>query len=266
MKKILSKKFILTAAFILFFLISFLTLILYIAVAPCFTKNSGGNGACIDPSRYLETARIPAILMYHGISDKSAQVTAENFEKQIKYLAKNGYAFLFPEEIYNSDEYDKPVIITFDDGYRDNYETAFEILKKYNAKATVFIATGNIGEDGFLTERQIKELEDSGLVRVEPHTRTHTDLSLITLRGVREQIETSNEALKKITGRDHRVFAYPYGGCNGEVKEIVSEYYDMAFATDGGSQRDTMELHRQSITNRCMLLNMMAFKKHAAVK
>ena len=267
-KNKINKKKIIAAIFILLFLIFLISLlILYlVAFAPYYVRNSGMGDTCaIDPSHLLQTEKIPAILMYHSISGKASQVTAGNFEKQIRYLAENGYAFLFPDEIYDSDEYDKPIIITFDDGYRDNYEIAFEILKKYNAKATIFIATDNIGKDGFLTEDQIKELEASGIARVEPHSRTHTDFSQITLNGVREQIETSNAALKKITGRDHKVFAYPYGGVNGEVREIAGEYYDVALATGNGNRRDTMELYRQSITNRCMLLNMTAFKMQAAV-
>ena len=206
---------------------------------------------------FLDTKKRPAILTYHSISDKDYQVTAKNFEAQIKYLVDNGFTFLFPEEIHDSDNYDKPVIITFDDGYRDNYEAAFPILKKYKVKATIFMITGEIGKDGFLTGSQIKELEKSGLVRVEPHTHNHTDLSKLTVEQIYIQIEKSNAALKEITGRDHKVLAYPYGGCNDDVKKIASEYYDVAFATVYGSQRDIMRLYRQGIYN-----NMESFKAY----
>jgi len=197
----------------------------------------------------LKTEKIPAVLMYHSISDKNYQVTAANFEAQIKYLTENGYTFLFPEEIYDSDKYDKPVIITFDDGYRDNYETAFPILKKYNVKATVFMITGLIGEADYLTESQIKELDSCGLIKIEPHTHNHSVLPQLTPAQMRAQFEKSNSVLKKITGRDHKVFSYPYGDFNDEVKKIAAEYYDITFATGRGDRRDIMTLYRAIINN-----------------
>jgi peptidoglycan/xylan/chitin deacetylase (PgdA/CDA1 family) len=200
-------------------------------------------------SGYLQTKKRPAVLMYHSISNTDYQVTAKNFEAHMKYLSDNGYTFLFPEEIHNSDKYDKPVIITFDDGYIDNYETAFAIIKKYKVKSTIFMISDYIGKPGWLTDKQIKDFEAGGLVRIEPHTRTHTDLSQVTLAGARGQIESSNAALKKITGRDHKVFAYPYGGFNNDVIKIATEYYDIAFATGNGDQRDMMKLYRAGVFN-----------------
>jgi len=206
--------------------------------------------------------KIPAALMYHSISDRSAQVSAKNFEKQMKYLSENGYTFLFSEEIRDCDKYEKPIIITFDDGYRDNYDAGFDILKKYNAKATIYMITDYIGKDGFLTEEQIKEMEESGLVRVDPHTHNDTDLSQLTSEHIHFQIEKSNAVLKEITGREPKTFAYPYGGFDEESKEIAAEYYEVAFAVENGSQKDLSAVYRKSITNRCMLFNMRAFKKY----
>ena len=207
----------------------------------------------------LESETRPPALMYHSISDNDWQVTAENFEAQILYLVENGYNFLFPKDIYNSDNYDKPIIITFDDGYADNYYVAFEILKEHNVKATIFMITELIGQDGWLTAEQIQEMEASGLVLVEPHTHDHLDLSRLAPDQIREQLEVSNAIIKEITGREPRVFAYPYGGFNAAAKKIASDYYDIAFATGNGDQRDMMILHRFGVYN-----DMNAFKRSAA--
>ena len=263
MKKILSKKIIIPAVLILILAIPLLSV--YLLTYPCFSADIKMNGDNTDPSHLLEIRRRPAVLMYHSISNRAAQVTPENFERQIRYLSDNDFTFLFAEKIFSSDNYEKPIIITFDDGYRDNYETAFEILKKYNAKATIFMITDNIGKEGFLTKEQIKRLEASGLVRVEPHTHNHTVMSQQSLEHVIMQIEKSNAVLREITGREHRVFAYPFGEFNDDVRDIITWYYDIAFATDTGSLLDIFALHRQRITNRCMLFNMRAFRKHAAV-
>ena len=192
--------------------------------------------------------RAPVVLMYHSISDSDFQVTAGNFEAQIGFLSSGGFTFLFPEEIAYAYRHERPVVITFDDGFRDNYEVAFPILKRYNAKAVVFMITGEIGNDGFLTAEQIKSLEASGLVRVEPHTRSHVDLTQVSLDGARRQIQEGNAALSEITGREHRVFAYPFGGFDAEIKKIVAEYYDIAFAVENGS-RDMLAFRRHSVFN-----------------
>jgi len=187
--------------------------------------------------------------MYHSISDQPRQVTERNFLRQIRFISRNGFTPLFPEEIHNSDNYGRPIIITFDDGYADNYEIAFPILKEYNVKATIFMITGYIGKEGYLTEEQIKSLEASGLVRVKPHSRDHTVFTEQSPEHIRMQIEASNATIKELTGREPRIFAYPYGLFNGITREIVAEYYDIAFAVYSGYPRDLLALHRAGVTD-----------------
>lgn len=189
------------------------------------------------------------ILMYHSISDMPRQVTAQNFESQIVYLVDNGFTFLFPEEIGHSYRYERPVIITFDDGFRDNHDVAFPILREHNVKATIFMITYRIGDEDFLTAEQIRSLEASGLVRVEPHSHFHSIFTGIELEEVEWQIETSNAILQEITGRVPRVFAYPFGEFNDDVKQIAAQHYDIAFAVDNGYKHDVMALYRSSVFN-----------------
>ena len=210
---------------------------------------------------FLEADKRPPVLMYHSISDDAFQLTAANFEAQIKYMSDNGFSFLFPEDIVNSDKYFRPVILTFDDGFRDNYSTAFPILQEYNARATIFMITDFIGEEDYLTAEQIKEMEASGLVRVESHSHNHTDMAEQSEAHVRRQIESSNAALKEITGRNHKVIAYPFGSVNGELKKIAAEYYNVGFATSQGHSRDLLSLFRHGIYNSSMDNDMELFLK-----
>ena len=76
---------------------------------------------------------------------------------------------------------EKPVIITFDDGYADNYENAYPILKKYGFKATIFLIYDFTNTyPNYLTWDQIAEMKESGLIRFESHTMTHANLAELT--------------------------------------------------------------------------------------
>ena len=254
MKKILISKTLIT--FLLICVI--MGALLSIAYVLRFTRHFVAefpSHRTVEAQNTLQTERIPPILMYHSISDAPRQVTAGNFEAQIAFLAENGFTFLFADEIHYAYRYDRPIILTFDDGFRDNYEAAFPILQEYGAKATIFIITYRIGQDGFLTAEQIQSLESGGLVRVEPHSHFHSIFTGIELEEVRWQIEVSNAALEGITGRAPRVFAYPFGEFNDDVREIIAEYYDIAFAVENGYTRDMLALYRIAVFN-----NMLRFR------
>jgi len=201
------------------------------------------------PSGEKLISAVPPILMYHSVSNMSYQVTSENFEVQMEFLVENGYTFLFAEELGHSYRYRRPIMISFDDGFADNYEVAFPILQRFGVRATIFMITYRIGHEGFLTAQQIQYMEASGLVRVEPHSHFHSVFPYIETDEVRWQIETSNAILQEITGRDHRVFAYPFGAFCTATRAIAAEYYDIAFAVDNGYRQDIFALHRRAVDN-----------------
>ena len=92
------------------------------------------------------------VLNYHKVSDEflSLAVAPADFDWQMRYLKEHGYHAITPDELYDAIEGtgalpDKPVLITFDDGYQDNYDNAYPILKKYGLKGTVFVVTSFMG-------------------------------------------------------------------------------------------------------------------------
>ena len=123
---------------------------------------------------------LPVVLMYHLVEEtpftehEELFVRPEDFEAQLRALSEAGYAFLFADEYGPTDT--PSVILTFDDGYADNYTIALPLLQKYGAKATVFVAANLVGQAHYLTEAQVRALADSGCVRIGSHTMNHVRL------------------------------------------------------------------------------------------
>lgn len=179
----------------------------------------------------------PCVLMYHLVLEEPTTsledlfVRPADFDAQIKELIDNGYQFMFADEYHKTDI--PTVIITFDDGYSDNYSEAFPILQKYNVKATVFMITDAIGHEGYLSAEQMKEMSDSGLVRFGSHTHNHLEVASLDSETLRTQLETSKQRILEVTGRECAdAFCYPAGNYNSNSMSVVSEYFTFAFTTE----------------------------------
>ena len=154
------------------------------------------------------------------------------------------------------------LILTFDDCFVYFYDNAFPLLKKYNQKATIFIITDYINGENYLTEEQLKEIADSGLVKIESHTKTHNYLDEMTYEEQVTEAVESKERLEAITGQEVTVYCYPSGRYNDETLDIIDDYYDFGLEMLGGiCNTDNLEdyYHIPRIyANRSMTLSMFA--------
>jgi peptidoglycan/xylan/chitin deacetylase (PgdA/CDA1 family) len=184
------------------------------------------------------------ILLYHHIAtaDKPSDyfVSPKTFERQMKWLKDMGYTVVSYADFYAAfiGEKNLPsnsVVITFDDGKRDQYENAYPILKKYGYPATFFIETGAIGEADTMTWEMVKDLADNGM-EIGSHTLSHPYLSKTKpLRLVRYEIRKSRQVLTMNLDIPIRFFAYPSGAYTAETAEIVKNSgYLSAVTTDHG--------------------------------
>ena len=179
----------------------------------------------------VRTAPGVPVLNYHQVQEKNGNpltLWPDQFEAQMAYLADEGYTTITIDEMMESIENgtplpEKPVIITFDDGYADNYEYAYPILKKYGFKATIFLIYDFTNTyPGYLTWEQIAEMRDSGLIRFESHTMTHANLAeLHTMDELRHEIADSHDLLSEKIGYDMHYIAYPGGRVNPEIEQIT---------------------------------------------
>lgn len=179
------------------------------------------------------------VLMYHAVGDtpwgiEELFVTTSNLEAQLAYLVNHGYDPIWFEDLSHVQDYDKPVILTFDDGYDDNYTQLFPLLKKYNVKATVFVIAGYIGSNHKATEAQIREMADSGLVSIQSHTLTHEYLDTMNADAQEYELSESKKVLTRVTGRIPYVLCYPTGRFNKLTVEIGQKYYNFGVKMTGG--------------------------------
>ncbi|MGD9625485.1 MAG: polysaccharide deacetylase family protein [Arcobacter sp.] len=179
------------------------------------------------------------ILMYHSISEHVGnekhnkwRVKPNDFEKQMHWFYKNNWKSFTISELVKLDEIpEKSFVITFDDGYEDNYLNAFPILKKYNFKATIYLVPNqktNYWEEkntsvlsNLLNEKQILEMQNSGLIEFGSHTLSHVNLSTINDEQLLNELKKSKEEVEKITNQECEAFAYPYGKFDDKIVQAV---------------------------------------------
>ena len=178
------------------------------------------------------------VLMYHEVGDdlwgiSSLFVSPGEMREQLQYLADNGYDPIFFSDLSHLEDYDKPVLLTFDDGYSGNYYELYPLLREFGMKANVFVITGMIGDENYMTEEQVRELSSSGLVEIQSHTVDHYDLPELDEAGQRYQLEQSRLTLARITGKVPTVLSYPEGQHDSTTLRIAPEYYSMAIIMNG---------------------------------
>ncbi|MBQ7715680.1 MAG: polysaccharide deacetylase family protein [Clostridia bacterium] len=177
----------------------------------------------------------PLALMYHLILDEpysaleSLFVRPSELRGHIEALLEKGYTFIFADEYGAYDT--KTVIMSFDDGYLDNYTEMFPIIKEYNVKVTVFMISDYINGGEYLSEDMIKEMSASGLVSFQSHTASHPSLATLGADALRNEFSTSNSVIEALTGRPVKAICYPSGQYNDLTLSVASEYYSFGYTT-----------------------------------
>lgn len=214
------------------------------------------------PDGQPRTVRVP-ILMYHYISTpppgsnalrRDLSVPPERFREHLAYLKSQGYQTITLHDLVyaltrGTPLPPKPIILTFDDGYEDNYTNAFPILQEFGYVGTFFIVTNNpdTGRPGYMTWDQLREMYAAGM-EIGSHARDHVDL-----RGKDDdyliwQILGSSESIANQLGVRPEAFAYPSGRYNQHIIDLVrSAHYWAAVTTEGGMTHSTdtlLTLHR----------------------
>ena len=219
-------------------------------------------------------ARLP-VLMYHSIGplregfDAFLTISPEMFESHLRWLARRGYT---PIHLKDWIDYcsngtqlpEKPVVLTFDDGYRDTAEFGFPLLKKYGFKGTLFLVTDQIGgrnvwdlplgvsEQPLMTAEEIRFWAANG-IEIGSHSRSHPDLRSCGPETIAMELKASRECLERLLGEPVTAFAYPYGYFDNRASQTARGVYDAALTCDAGINllsTDPMLLRRATVVPR----------------
>ncbi|MBE2225541.1 MAG: polysaccharide deacetylase family protein, partial [Anaerolineae bacterium] len=143
---------------------------------------------------------------------------------------------------------EKPVILTFDDGYLDNYENAFPILQEFGFIGTFFVITdlADQGAAGYANWEQLEEMAAAGM-RIESHTKSHPDLTENNRDGIIFQLLGSQETIAAHIGYTPRYLCYPGGRYNEETMQLLAELdFWGATTTQGGTWHNFEERYEWS--------------------
>jgi peptidoglycan/xylan/chitin deacetylase (PgdA/CDA1 family) len=204
--------------------------------------------------------------MYHRIAPEQASLPAitrrltvdpTEFAREMQWLASHGFHAITQRELFHALVHRRklprrPVVITFDDGYRNVLTHAAPVLHRLRMPAIAYVISGRLTGAGrsFLTCRDLKRLERLG-VEVGSHTVSHSDLRTLSASDLRDELVSSRRGLERCLAHPVQWLAYPYGGFDGEVLEQTQRAgYVLAATTVGGmDQRASrcLELQRFSI-------------------
>ncbi len=211
---------------------------------------------------WIQNQYVVPIMMYHSVSlaDESPLnvVSPKSFANQMEYLKKHEYKIISLDDYVERNKAKKEfphktVVITFDDGYRDNYKNAFPIIKQYHFPVTIFLISDYVGVNlNLLTWNQVKEMAHDG-IEFGSHTRHHMYLPEATDEQLKDEIIDSKRIIEEHLNKPVNYIAYPSGGFSEQIKGIVAlAGYKAALTTNRGYDRyniDLYELSRIRINN-----------------
>ncbi len=192
-------------------------------------------GVSTDSTILMHTQIHVPILMYHYVEYVQdpkdtmrikLNTTPYTLEQEIKTLTDAGYTFMTMAEVMDVMDRktslpSKPIVLTFDDGYRDFYTDAYPILKKHHIKATQYVISGFLDKPNHLLTSQLIEIANDGLIEIGAHTVHHVSLKGKSSATVTYEVDQSKKMLENIIHKPVISFAYPYGAFDLQAVNTV---------------------------------------------
>lgn len=181
------------------------------------------------------------ILEYHMVQQDTPEdsyaynVPVEDFQQQLDYLQQEGYTTISIRDFLRAKKGlfqlpEKPIILTFDDGYESNYTELLPILEERGLKATIFMVTNSIGKDNYLTWQQLKDLEKRG-IEIGSHTANHLPLTEMSLDDARNEVKLSKLLMEWNGMKTLYTLSYPNGKYTTDLEDMLKEEEYLAAVT-----------------------------------
>lgn len=219
-----------------------------------------------------EEDALPILMYHHLVADgeecNDMTVTVGRMEKDLQWLSENGYHTVLPRELATGEPLpEKAVLLTFDDGYRSNYELLFPLLEKYQMKAVISIITymQDVSASNFISWDMCREMTESGLVEIGSHSHYLHNLGELNgnfvpdgINGIQRDPEETDEAFQVrvlddiqksydlITQEVGEVtfFAYPFGVTEPDAEDLINELFPVTVVTKNGTADLRKGLHQ----------------------
>ena len=195
------------------------------------------------------------ILMFHSVAATHVSgfdnqgvvdINPNYFKRLIRYLVQR-YRFISLEELTEMIEHkiklpSRTLVLTFDDGYANNYTEALPILKEYQLRATIFMPSGFVGKPNYLDTEMINKLVAEDL-DIGGHTVNHPVLSRIDQKTAEVEITEGKTELEKVLGKPVNLFAYPKGKLTDYSDKVVQMVEKAGFKAACTTVRGTNTWH-----------------------
>ena len=198
-------------------------------------------------------------LMYHRFDEKkypSTNIQMEVFKDQIKIIKDLNYNFYNPgdlEQNFGIKKKQKKILITIDDAFSSFYDVAWPFLKKEKIPFILFVSTEVINKNGYMTWKQIKELEKNPNVFIGNHSHSHEYLVDFKKEDFINDINTANKIFIENLGYNPIFFSYPFGEYSNFIKQFISTNFKFSFGQHSGVidiNKDRYELPRFPINEK----------------
>ena len=189
--------------------------------------------------RYSEDEGVLSI-MYHRFNENkypSTNIKMDVFKKHIQLIKNLNYEFIHPknfENNFNTPKKQKKILLTVDDGFQSFYEEAWPYLKKNKIPFILFVSTEPVGNKGYMSWSQIKEIENEDFVIIGHHSHSHEYLINKSNEDFVKDMETANKIFIENLGYIPNLFSYPFGEYSEYMRKYVSKKFNYAFGQHSG--------------------------------
>ncbi len=198
-------------------------------------------------------------IMYHRFNETkypSTNIKMNIFLEHINLIKKLGYQFLHPEkfkENFDIPKKDKKILLTIDDGLKSFYDNAWPYLKENKIPFILFVSTEPVGNSGYMTWKQIKEINNEDFTYIGHHSHTHDYLIEKSDEEFIQDIERANLIFKNKLGYIPEFFSYPFGEYSEYMRKYISNNFKFAFGQHSGVidvNKDKFQLPRFPINEK----------------